>query len=439
MTNCECPVAGYCARHSVEKTGHLLHLCRTRQDFFDAWESGRGPGQIKPEYTATRKRLKRKDIDLKKLGRKLWKNLVETVHTLEALPEWEDSIPSYGCDCSSFYKAWKRENPPRLDNGLLCFRWKWELRSAVNEKLSHSNLTFEEAVYKYRYEHRSSQVNFLTTYEELSRDAVSLAELIYKDHPDITGVAGVPRSGMLVAPVIAVHLGIDLYECPSDGSPIRKLNGGLRQSDGELHGERLKRAGRKIVIVDDSSCSGFAVNQLSHHKLPFYVVYAGNHGKTIVDGYAVPMDLPHLFEWNMMHNGNLMTGMNAAFDMDGVFCRDCPLECDDDGPRYEHWMRTVRPLQWSTEFEIPLIVTARREKYRQQTVEWLLNHRIRVKELVMFPGTFEERSKTDIGGWKATIAMERGCKLFVESSLEQANRIATVYPNCMVVSIERPK
>ena len=45
MTDCQCEGPGYCERHDVKKSPHWFHLCRTRDDYFQAWEQGRGPGQ----------------------------------------------------------------------------------------------------------------------------------------------------------------------------------------------------------------------------------------------------------------------------------------------------------------------------------------------------------------------------------------------------------
>lgn len=45
MTNCECNLAGWCNRHQCHKTEHMVHLCKTRDDYFDLWEIGTGPAQ----------------------------------------------------------------------------------------------------------------------------------------------------------------------------------------------------------------------------------------------------------------------------------------------------------------------------------------------------------------------------------------------------------
>jgi len=46
ITGCICTTPGFCERHKCRKSEHWLHLCQTRPDYFQAWEEGRGPGQI---------------------------------------------------------------------------------------------------------------------------------------------------------------------------------------------------------------------------------------------------------------------------------------------------------------------------------------------------------------------------------------------------------
>jgi hypothetical protein len=79
---------------------------------------------------------------LAETGRQLWRELFLEIETEEQLTDWELRIPSYGCDCQAFYLDWKLTNPPTFP---LLPRWKYDLKSAVNEKLKHPNITFEEA------------------------------------------------------------------------------------------------------------------------------------------------------------------------------------------------------------------------------------------------------------------------------------------------------
>lgn len=365
----------------------------------------------------------------RKFWREMWTRLFQLESIVE-LEEWEKQLNLSTCNCGSFYQDFKKEHPC---SGTIDFEWKWKLHSAVNAKLDKPNLHLDDAQWLYRFCQYRGPVHHLVSRDDLMRDSENLARLIYSHYPNVAGIAGVCRSGMLPASFIALSLGVDLYEANKDG--LRLLSGGVRRT-GTLHGERRIDRG-PVVIVDDSTCSGFACDQLKHLDAPFYVVYAGGEGRRKVDGYVVPLELPHFFSWNLLHNGIVFEGCKAAFDLDGVFAEDCPVECDDDGPRYLDWMRRVQPLNWSIEYEVPTIITARREVYRSQTMEWLHRHGIRVRELVMFPGTFEERSRANIGQWKAEQAMARGCGLFVESDYKQACEIARVFPTCQVVNMER--
>lgn len=42
---CDIPEGGYCARHGIRKPAHWVERCRTKENWWMAWEEGRGPGQ----------------------------------------------------------------------------------------------------------------------------------------------------------------------------------------------------------------------------------------------------------------------------------------------------------------------------------------------------------------------------------------------------------
>ena len=44
-TPCECPMAGYCERHGVNKSAHLHKLCQNHIGYFVMWEDCQGPNQ----------------------------------------------------------------------------------------------------------------------------------------------------------------------------------------------------------------------------------------------------------------------------------------------------------------------------------------------------------------------------------------------------------
>jgi hypothetical protein len=93
----------------------------------------------------------RQSIDVAEIGRKLWRELFETIDTAEQLKTWEKKIPNYGCYCREFYRQWKADHPPTFP---LLPRWKYDLKSAVNEKLGHQNLTYEEACSQWGWKSR---------------------------------------------------------------------------------------------------------------------------------------------------------------------------------------------------------------------------------------------------------------------------------------------
>ena len=54
-TPCECPLAGLCNRHNMNKTPHYHKLCQNHQGYFDQWENCKGPGQDQMECVQNKK------------------------------------------------------------------------------------------------------------------------------------------------------------------------------------------------------------------------------------------------------------------------------------------------------------------------------------------------------------------------------------------------
>lgn len=82
--------------------------------------------------------------EIAEAGRRAWRLLFLEVFTAEQLDAWKGEVPRY-CNCQSFYEKYLTECPPEFIEGQLSFRWKWALKSAVNRKLGHADLTLEEA------------------------------------------------------------------------------------------------------------------------------------------------------------------------------------------------------------------------------------------------------------------------------------------------------
>lgn len=103
---CEGPQDGAitfaCARHGIEKTAHWHSLCKNRPDYFQAWEEGRGPGQITadnaekapaqrrpPEARSVIERMLRQQMD--DSTPRTWADIRRTLDRCFAGCEWLES------------------------------------------------------------------------------------------------------------------------------------------------------------------------------------------------------------------------------------------------------------------------------------------------------------------------------------------------------------
>jgi hypothetical protein len=144
MNGCECPLAGFCERHQIHKGEKWHSLCQSSESYRAAWDRrAAGNGERRREDLANRAKAKHR---LARAGREAWRRLFLEVETLEDLRNWECTIPRYGCNCKRFYDGWLKSNPVEIDGEHVSFRWKWSLKSAVNQHLGHDDLTLDEAI-----------------------------------------------------------------------------------------------------------------------------------------------------------------------------------------------------------------------------------------------------------------------------------------------------
>jgi hypothetical protein len=209
---------------------------------------------------------------------------------------------------------------------------------------------------------------------------------------DVGGIVAVPRSGVPAAALLAMELHVPLYHLSASG--LVQAKGGARTNKGYADGTRL-------VLVDDSSCTGTSLKQLksTHQDIDnmFKVVLfstpatAGNW-----DLVYQQLTEPHFFEWNFF-NSTYIT--SAALDLDGILCHN-----GSDAPR---WLPRRSPAK--------AIITARTEPERQGTEAWLAKWGILYERLVMFPGTAEERTPAAVAKYKASEVQKAGAAFYVES------------------------
>jgi len=244
---------------------------------------------------------------------------------------------------------------------------------------------------------------------------------LYRLPGDIDLVVGIPRSGMLAANLIALHLNLPLTDLDGYLSG-RVMRSGQRGRDGVT--------GRHALVVDDSALSG-ATMQASRARIDeaspsgrvtMTAVYIAPEARAAVDHAFEEIVGPRVFEWNLMHGG--MIGRSCV-DIDGVLCVDPTAQENDDGPRYRRFLEEVPPLLVPTT-PVGRLVTCRLEKYRDLTEQWLARHGVQYGELHMMdlPTKAARLASGSHGSYKAKIYASTDTLLFIESSERQALEIA---------------
>lgn len=239
---------------------------------------------------------------------------------------------------------------------------------------------------------------------------------------DVEAVVGCSRSGLLPATVVAAHLHLPLYSV-SKRTGVVDLGGGTRDLQVDA------AAVRKLVLIDDTTCQGNQLPPLREITAAHFpnaeivtaVVYNNPFSKANANLSAWLFPGNHFLEWNWPNSGIIDW---SGLDFDGVLCRDCLHDENDDGAKYQRFLQTAEPLHLPRRHEVPLIVTARHERYRPLTELWLARHGVRCRKLVM--RDFDVKS-----GWTAAVAKFKAdhfaaaadLHLFVESDEQQARLI----------------
>jgi orotate phosphoribosyltransferase len=261
---------------------------------------------------------------------------------------------------------------------------------------------------------------------DMNEDVRNLAESVPED---VDLVVGIPRSGLLAANIMCLHLNVPMTDVEGlcEG---RTLQTGRRYDDQDPATDDFADVDT-VLVLDDSVNSGTQMretrNRLADHDFPFDLEYAAVYispgGYEYVDYWAETVHLDRMFEWNLLHHPKLG---QCCVDIDGVLCRDPTPEENDDGAAYREFLRTVEPKVAPSE-PIGWLVTCRLEKYREETRAWLDEHDIRYDELVMMdhPDKETRMAHGNHARYKAEVYEETGAKLFVESDPGQSTAIAS--------------
>jgi adenine/guanine phosphoribosyltransferase-like PRPP-binding protein len=259
-----------------------------------------------------------------------------------------------------------------------------------------------------------------------------ILNLIAKIPPDITAIAGVARSGLSAATMLSMYLHLPMVTIRQTMNDVIQTGNGWRLGGSKHVNPRTE----KILVVDDTVMTGNSLKAIAplidreFGNAIYAAIYVNPAATRKPDIWSVDLPWPHILEWNVF---NSILSPFTAMDFDGILCHDCPPGSDDDGPKYLDFIRNAPPLYMPRRCPVPLIVTARIEKYRAETEAWLRRHGIAWHRLVMHPAaTLRERQRDNIAAhkahhyaaWAKHFVARPGPHIFFESEDRQAREIA---------------
>ena len=240
---------------------------------------------------------------------------------------------------------------------------------------------------------------------------------------DTDVIAGGARSGLFPATVLSTVLHRPLLSVGK--TEVVEAGGGWRIK------AKPPSSYKKIFLAEDTVYSGRSISiniEVLKKTFPEAQILTGVvyvHPKSLdkVDHYVLSLPGRHYLEWNFF---NSIAISRCVFDFDGILCEEIPSKDDDDGERYTKALQNAIPKHYVRREPIPVIATARLEKYREITEAWLAKHGMSCKKLVMGPwASNQERAiPGEIAKFKAGVYSSYSYTLFVESNPKQAAEIA---------------
>lgn len=254
------------------------------------------------------------------------------------------------------------------------------------------------------------------SYDQLVKDVMVLSHQV---RGQFDAVCGIPRSGVIAASLMAVHLHLPLI------SPL----------------DALHHKG-KVLILDDSVYMGSALQAFKdrwgdHDHWTYGAVYASPMSDGRNDAFKIlgrVVQLPRYFAWNLFHHLDLG---KALLDIDGVLCEDPtrPVDASDcvaHGSNAWHADETLdgwygKHLQYANPRFLPCVpvgglVTCRLELFRPQTEAWLAKYGITYGSLTMsqYPNADARRRGMAYGDYKGQVLRDGPYEFMIESSDTQA-------------------
>lgn len=259
-------------------------------------------------------------------------------------------------------------------------------------------------------------------------------ENLYRIPETVDLVVGIPRSGMLLASIIALYINKPLVDLEGF------IQGNIYNCGNTKNKKEMKtnvNEMRSVLIVEDSCNSGRSLREVKRKledseykdRLIYLAAYVTESTKDDVDYYFEVIENPRKFEWNIFHSNELA---RACVDIDGVLCVDPTETQNDDGESYINFLLEAN-RRMPVSSKIGAIVTSRLEKYRPETEKWLKMNKIEYDQLYMLPlNSKEERIKQNASiPFKAEIYQDKKYTIFIESSDKQASEIAKISKKCV--------
>ncbi|MCK5306303.1 MAG: hypothetical protein KAJ66_04150 [Candidatus Omnitrophica bacterium] len=229
-------------------------------------------------------------------------------------------------------------------------------------------------------------------------------------------VVGIPRSGLLVANMVALKLGKPLTT-PELFEQSLYWESKLINKKGDY---------KNILLIDDSITNGTAMEESFNFlcssrenlNITKAVLIATEDSKHLVDIYYKIIPNPRIFEWNLVHSKK----GKFATDLDGVICENCPPGVDSNEELYVKWIKNAKPYLLPT-FEIDVIVSNRLEKYRFGTEKWLAKYGICYKKLILWNIESKQKRYGKYAQRKIELLLKIKPSIFWESSFGEAKKI----------------
>jgi orotate phosphoribosyltransferase len=265
-------------------------------------------------------------------------------------------------------------------------------------------------------------------YRSVAQLNADLVDWLGRLPADIELIAGIPRSGLLVASLLALHRNLPVTDV--DGL----LAGRVVAAGSRYRGEQpatLLHQPRNVLVIDDSIQFGRQLAAVKErieaaalpHRIRYAAVYSAPASERLVDFSYEVLSEPRCFEWNVMHHPWILS--KTCMDIDGVLCRDPSPAENDDGVEYRRFLLEAEPF-YLPSCRVRWLVTARLEKYRSLTEQWLRDAGVEYDELLMmdYPDMATRQAAGRYAAFKADIYKRTGALLFIESSEPVAAEIA---------------